>query len=351
MLAFLSLFIIIVLWGIRVKPHGMNDDFLSKTKTDAVKGIFIMIVFMNHINDYYSQVGTDLSAWYDNVFFLPAKACGQLMVAMFLFYSGYGVMEGIKKKGQVYVDSIPKKRMLGTLLNFDLAVLAFAVATLLMGLPLTWETILLSLLGWDSLGNSNWYIFVIVVCYALTYVGQKIKKSMGGAITCALIMLFAFVLSFEKGTWWYNTVFAYGAGLMFSEHKELLLVSMKSHYGKWIAGMVCGFAMCLGTYLSFYGPFKGEHEQLGAFVFDVMSVFFALLMVLITMKVSIGNKALVWLGTNLFPVYIYQRLPMMVLTELWPDELVALHPYAFFSFCVVITGWIAYCYKWVNVRI
>lgn len=166
-----------------------------------------------------------------------------------------------------------------------------------------------------------------------------------------MIVVFAFILSLSKGTWWYNTVFAYGAGLLFSEHKETMVKSMKNHYVKWLLTIGGGFVLCLGTYLFFYGPFKGELEQLGALVFDVMSVFFALLTVLLTMKVKIGNRALEWLGTNLFPLYIYQRLSMMVLTELYPDVLVAQHPYIFLLACIGITGGIAWGYKWINIKI
>ena len=41
-----------------------------------------------------------------------------LMVTMFLFYSGYGVFESIKKKKEKYINTIPKRRFLKTLINF-----------------------------------------------------------------------------------------------------------------------------------------------------------------------------------------------------------------------------------------
>lgn len=180
MIVYLTLLLIIVVWKIKNRIPEYNEGFLEKCQTDAIKGIFIIVVFINHIGGYYTQCGTDLSAWYDKIFFLPAKALGQLMVVMFLFYSGYGVMEGIKNKGQTYIVSVPRKRVLGTLINFDIAVIIFAVTAFLLGIPLTLQHFYISLIGWDSVGNSNWYIFVIMICYALTFIGQKIKPSMGG---------------------------------------------------------------------------------------------------------------------------------------------------------------------------
>ena len=32
---------------------------------------------------------------------------------------------------------------------------------------------------------------------------------------------------------------------------------------------------------------------------------------MITMKVKISNTPLIWLGIHLFPIYIYQRIPMI----------------------------------------
>lgn len=100
MAVFLILLLLVFFYEIQIANKGDNPDFLTKSKTDAIKGIFIVIVFINHIKEYYIQAGADLSAWYDKAFFLPASALGQLMVVMFLFYSGYGVVESIKKKGE-----------------------------------------------------------------------------------------------------------------------------------------------------------------------------------------------------------------------------------------------------------
>ena len=175
MVVFLLLFIVLCLWHIHYTKEGFYDDFLSVDKTNAIKGIFIVVVFINHIKEYYVKTGADLSHWYDSAFFIPAKAFGQLMVVMFLFYSGYGVYESIKKKGDDYVRNIPRKKVLNTLVNFDIAVIIFACAGLLIGSKIDFLSFLLSLIAWDAVGNSNWYIFCIIACYTFTYISCRIK--------------------------------------------------------------------------------------------------------------------------------------------------------------------------------
>ena len=146
----------ICLYRIHFNLRGFNADYISKNKTNSIKGIFILLVFINHSVSYMTNYEYNNNSIGDFLFSLCG--IGQLVVVMFLFYSGYGVGESCKKKGLSYIKSIPKHRVLGTLLNFDIAVSVFILMNLLLGLPLTIQRCLLSLIGWDYVGNSNWYI-------------------------------------------------------------------------------------------------------------------------------------------------------------------------------------------------
>lgn len=151
-------------------------DYLGREQCDSVKGIFILWVFLSHFMGYVAKVGGYVVPVY----------IGQMMVTLFLFYSGYGVMESIKKKGDDYVRSMPKRRILTTLLNFDIAVLAFVALNLLLGNPMTLKQIALSLVCWDSVGNSNWYIFVILCCYLAAFIActkSRFRQWGGGNIS------------------------------------------------------------------------------------------------------------------------------------------------------------------------
>ena len=74
---------------------------LDKEQTTCINGIFVVFVFLSHFGQY------EVMPW--NGILL---AIGQLMVAPFLFYSGYGIMEQIQKRGDRYIDNMPRKRIL-----------------------------------------------------------------------------------------------------------------------------------------------------------------------------------------------------------------------------------------------
>lgn len=72
---------------------------LNKEQTTCINGIFVLFVFLSHFGQYETMPWNNL-----------LLAIGQLMVAPFLFYSGYGIMEQIKRRGIVYLDIITKKK-------------------------------------------------------------------------------------------------------------------------------------------------------------------------------------------------------------------------------------------------
>lgn len=167
MLLFYLLILLLSLYGMSFVKSGFNQDYIGKEQCNAIKGIFILIVFIRHIWPILRRYGYDFSAFGDNIFFRIDRWMGQLLVVVFLFYSGYGVMESIKKKGKQYIDDMPRKRILNTLINFDIAVLAFLLLDLILGVDLDPLNTLLAFTSWTSIGNSCWYIFVILVCYFL----------------------------------------------------------------------------------------------------------------------------------------------------------------------------------------
>ena len=167
MIAFYIGIFILCLWKIKFSPKDFYNDFLQRDQCDSIKGIFILFVFVRHILQYIIGSGYDFSAMPDQLFLKIDRELDQLIVVMFLFYSGYGIMESIFKKKADYIRSMPLKRILPTILNFDVAVFAFFILNQFIGREMSISEILLSFTGWDSIGNSNWYIFVIVLCTPL----------------------------------------------------------------------------------------------------------------------------------------------------------------------------------------
>lgn len=169
MILWFALIGVLALWGTSIRLKGFFTDYIDVQQCHAIKGVFILVVFVRHIYPYIINSGCDMSGRLNGLGLMLDSMIGQLLVVMFLFYSGYGVMESIKRKGRSYVSDILKHRVLTTMLNFGVAVAAFIMLNMALGINKPWDETLLAFTGWTSVGNSNWYIFVIELCYLLTY--------------------------------------------------------------------------------------------------------------------------------------------------------------------------------------
>jgi peptidoglycan/LPS O-acetylase OafA/YrhL len=332
MLVFYIIILLLSLYGISFIKSGFNQDYISKEQCNAIKGIFILFVFTRHIWPYLSKFGYDFSAPGDSLFMSIDRWLGQLLVVAFLFYSGFGVMESIKRKGEPYIEDMPRKRILNTLLNFDVAVLFFLVIDLILGIKLKLNTTLLAFTGWTSIGNSNWYFFIILVCYFCTWIGFKLGK--GWMAYFLLATAYIILFNTKSNPVWYNTIFSFAAGLFYSRFKSQIEPFVHQWY--WIVLPACILV------------FFSVHTQNFAFYGlkdNLTSILFALSIVVVSMKIKVGNKALIWCGTKLFPLYIYQRIPMIFLSKFDGGAFISRHPFAYVWTCFLITIAIAFLYR------
>lgn len=330
------------------KPVGrFNDNYLSKDTTNIVKGFFIALIFMSHIQGYIQNSGYSYDAFGDQTMRGIQHFIGQLVVAMFLFYSGYGIMESYKKKGSAYVATMPRKRLAGTLINFDVAVVAFIMVNLLLGIPMSVKQCALSLIAWESVGNSNWYIFVILSLYLIIFISLMVMCKAGVHRTLYSVAVFIFVslivyaiLVRFKSSWWYDTFFCFSAGIIFSLFKKKIQSYLDRYY--WMFLIISIFLFFSTKFVPF--SFMGVRQNINAIMFCFM-------IVIITRKINLKSMPLKWMGERLFPLYIYQRIPMLMIYHINSGDFVANHVIYYVSICAVITFVIAYTYKYFSISI
>jgi hypothetical protein len=303
-----------VLAFIAAKPSKrvLLQSYCSVSQTRSIKGVFVITVFFYHFFSY-----VHLESWYDLPLRYYCSCFGQLMVAPFFFYSGYGIFESIKTKGRGYIQSFPKQRILKTLLHFDFAVCLFLLLDLLIEERVSVSRFMLSLVGWESIGNSNWFIFAILCAYvsvfsAMVLFGENLSLSL--LLVTALLLVYAVVISQFKGLTWYDTIFAFPLGCLLSLHKtkfESIILQRKL-----IApiGALIGILILSVTQSGIIPPrFNIIKSQIALLAFLSVIVFLSL-------HIHFENRILNWFGTHVFGVYIMQRIPMNLFSFLHLNE-------------------------------
>ncbi len=302
MIVLLLVFGVLCLWGI--KFSGYHDDFLSKTDTTPIKGIFTMLILYSHIRGYIQPS----DAWYNAYYSTILDYLGQLIVAMFFFYSGFGIWESFKRKPG-YVHSFFKNRFLKTLLHFDIAVAIFILVQLLIPITYSPKEYLLCWIGWESVGNSNWFIFVILSLYLIALAALFLQKrsGRGGIVWSILAAAGLWVLLrivADRPTWWVDTMAAFPLGLIAGKYKNVLLSLLGRKGAPYLLT-----AASLTLFLL-------EYKFAGIDIYGGAACLFCILVVFCSSWIKIGNPVLDWLGKNAFTIYIIQRLPMIVCSEL-----------------------------------
>lgn len=306
MIILIFLIFILCLVGIKTAGEGgaYFEDYISRDRTLAIKGLFTLLIFVSHFSGYVSYSGA-----LDGAYRTFQTWMGQLVVAMFLFYSGYGIMESIAKKGAPYVRGMPVNRVLKVLVHFDIAVLLFWLVQSLLGEKYSGQTVALSLLGWDTLGNSNWYIFDILWAYIITWAGFSLFRKNRCAALIAVTVLsaaFALLMHVYKQPHWFNTFFCYAAGMWYSRYRgDIEKLVLKSGFSYFAALLTLALTYMLCRRLGGWPEFA-----------MLQAPFFALALTAATMKVRVDNPVLRWYGDHLFEVYMIQRIPMIVFGKL-----------------------------------
>lgn len=333
MLVFFILLFAIMLYKCKVRIVSFDSQYLSIEGTTAVRGIFAILVLFSHVKGYISFGDFFLDSSYVSI----TNFLGQTIVTLFLFYSGYGIMEGIKKK-PAYFDSFLETRFLKTLFHFDIAILLYwFMCEVLLGDHIAFSRLMQSFIGISSIRNSNWYVFCTLLLYLFVFFMFKLfgKRPLIAIAGVVLLCLgYIFVAKNELAFYWFDTIFCLPLGLIYSLYKDKIDRLMQS--SNLIYAGITALTIGLFVLISIY--YKSSFLPTAIF----RNLLFTLSWVFISMKITFNNKILTWLGVHSFSIYIIQRIPMNLLAHLIPIQW---NRYAFTALAFALSFLFAYLFS------
>ena len=329
--------LVIILWGIKLRNQDSKREYLSIDQTKAVQGVFVILVVLSHFSSYIDMGNASVL---DLVFVFINNKIGQLMVVMFLFYSGYGIMNKIKINKQEYINKFIKNRFLPVYLQFAISIVLFVVMHIALGTLGNYSSyeIVMSFTAWTKIGNSNWFMFATFAMYILVFASFKLfgrKDVRNGLIVFTVsTLLYIIVLSLvaRKGEWWYNTILCFAAGMWFNMYIDKLEPLIKKHY----------FMTLILSALSFAALYLIQDKIPYSYAYCILSILFSLIVVLLTIKVKIGNPILSFFGRHVFSIYMLQRISYIVLSGL--KDNIFLYIISSFAMTIIIAIVFDYCF-------
>ena len=215
------------------------------------------------------------------------------------------------------------------MIHFDLAVVLFIVYDFFFAPDnLSLLKIVTSFVAWDSVGNSNWFIFAILCAYLFSFIalvfGNGYLHRVLIIITLLCLVYIALVSRFKSG-YWFDTILAFPLGCFTSLYKEKLTIA-GGKFLLWVTlCVICLMLLLVAKNGCIPSSFVNSQLALIGFI---------LLIVYLSMKIKFKSKILSWFGAQVFGVYILQRLPMNFGQFMhWNEQNI----YLYFVFCFAVT--------------
>ena len=306
MILFFVLAVGVLLFGCRFRSCGALCDALGREQTAALNGFFVLLVFLSHAFGYLSPAGP-----LDAAYAFAKTQLGQLIVAPFLFFSGYGILLSISQKGKAYLRAFPLRRFGRVLFHAELAVLLFWICNFFLRAHYGAKRTLLAFTFWEGIGNSNWYLFVVLALYVLVFVSFWFlwnRPIPAAAILTGLTVGLGCLLFYAgKEDYWYNTLAAFPLGMWFALGKDRLLSFLqKSPLRRWLFTAAAILVFGAGILL------RGR----GLVFYTICEAGFLLCVVAALLILRFDNPLLRFFGRHVFSIFILQRIPMRVLAHL-----------------------------------
>lgn len=284
---FVAIFFAILLFKANFFTKGTwNDEVLSLNQTKSILGFCAFGIVFHHLaqktcapwlNQQVIVHGLD--------FFLNL---GHLFVALFFFYSGFGLFKSLKSK-ENYLKGFLGKHLTPIIILCLLVNCEFYYVGKVFS-PYTW------------------YINAIVILYILFYCSFRfVKNDVASICFVALgVLIYSFVCNWlVLGVWWYNTAFLFLIGILFAKNEEKFILILKSKY------LLCAIISVLIFATSFAIDilFKSELCRNFVCIIESISAFsFVVLVLLASLKIKFENKVLTFSGSITLELYLIHGL-------------------------------------------
>lgn len=297
--------ILCLLTFININIKGLDsffNDYLDLDNIKSVKGIFVWMIFFRHYTGYYKRNKKEICIIID-------KSFSQNIVSLFLFYSGYGINESFKIKGNKYIKTLPIKSGI-LFIKSQIILLIYLCNNLFLGIKTSLKTYLKAIIFKKGIGNSYWFAFTIISLYIYSFISfifiKNQKYNLFGifliSIICYLHGIFVYNFYHKKQIISVDTIICFVFGFYYSffrTHLEKIIMKNDITY----LGALLIFIL---IYYYYY-----IYQNKNIYYISLKNGLFTLISILITMKIKFKNEFLNLLNSHSYSIYLLQRVVMI----------------------------------------
>lgn len=297
--------------GAKVHRNDFNEGYLDLTQAKMIQGVACLGVILHHLTQQISGYGV-ITKGPLTVF----NYAGILFTSLFFFYSGYGLITSVRSK-PAYLNTFLTKRLPTVLVPFWIINTIYVLYRTIVYAPYDTAPMLARIFGTTLINGNGWFIVEITVLYILFYfIFILIENHDIGiallSIGAVLIIIYSFMRGHDigedyhwfRGEWWYNSTIVFIFGLYYARWRDRIENFCKGHYRALIIPItvlfVAAFAVSIYA-VDRYGYYNsisnaGRDALITLITQMIACLLFTMLIILISMKISIGNRVLKYIS-------------------------------------------------------
>lgn len=321
---------LLVLLATGAKWYGKgqwNEEFMTLKQTKYLQGFFAICIMLHHIGQETCASWQSYPLFPGLEIFVPV---GYFFVAVFMMCSGYGLYKSYHSKPD-YLKGFFGKRILPLILAFYSTGLIFFLARILMKEKMNGWKVFCYLYGWGLPNPYAWFVVAMPFFYFCFYLAFRFLKRDGMKIAGTMLGVFLYTFLgtcidhnnyWMRGQWWYNCVHLFWIGILFARFEKQLVRKIQKKYILYlilaIAGTYCFFLTGeqAQRIFSYYGEYNRSlshfvvvrNRWICLFTEMLASAGFVFAVLLLNLKIKIGNRFLEFMGTITLEFYLIHGL-------------------------------------------
>lgn len=324
MYLFIFLLLFILCYRFRFSgPEHFQEDHFSKYYELPIRGFFTIVIVFHHLSQYLLHPGP----------FVLFREVGILCVAVFFFYSGYGLMKNVMTNPD-YFKYFFLRRYTKIFVPFFLCNIIYLTAYTILGKRYGLKLSLEYLLGLRLINSQAWYIIVIALFYLIFFIAFRVVKIrwLGLLIMTAFQIIFPTYCMMKgpgiywfQGEWWFSSSSLFLIGLLMARFEKQIMCITRKWYYLLLPVSAIGFLYFFPESVQVLDQIEplllNEHifvkEMIGnwiCFLWQTMAVIsFNITLFLLTLKLRFSNRILEFLGVRSFELYLIHGLFLEIL--------------------------------------
>lgn len=304
---FILLMILLFYKARLVKPLcSLNQgEYLSVETGNYYRGFFAVVIVFHHL-----ALNTDTG-----FVFQYFSIIGYLAVSVFFFQSGYGLQKSYITKSDNYRKRFLLKRIPTVLIPYIIITAIYWIMYYADGKIYSVKDIFISIIDGKPIALYSWYIICILIFYVVYWLLMTVcGKHYFSMIVCGTVwylLYTVFCIKMGYGGYWCNASQLLIVGMIWATYERKILELLKKAY--FVIAPVIGV-----LFLVLFIILRKKYTQTSIADASVIltfatAVLFVLSVLMFSLKVKIGNKALGFLGDISLEIYISQGIFLKVL--------------------------------------